>query len=129
MFSDNVWYYIGKDRTNAFFAPEVKERKIISVEFGEDGKAGRRSQSIPRRTASRSILVTARRRRRQRAVVLRSCFGNIGRFTTEAGGPKLIDLVYAREKAPARYSRPYAFVRAVAQCGQDRPAAAAPRCW
>lgn len=37
-FDDNTWYYIGQiTKQTAFFQPDVTERKIVKVEFDDDG--------------------------------------------------------------------------------------------
>jgi outer membrane protein assembly factor BamE (lipoprotein component of BamABCDE complex) len=38
-FDDNLWYYTGETtHTTAFFAPDVVQRDIYEIRFGEDGK-------------------------------------------------------------------------------------------
>ena len=84
-FGDEVWYYIG-ERTErvAFFKPEVLERQIVAIRFGDDGTVkeivdynkddGRELKLVKRQTPTQGHETT----------LLQELFGNIGRFTPAA---------------------------------------------
>ncbi len=84
-FGDEVWYYIG-ERTEriAFFKPEVLERQIVAIRFGDDGMVkeivdydkndGREVKLVKRQTPTQGNETT----------LLQELFGNLGRFTRPA---------------------------------------------
>ncbi len=82
VFSDNVWYYYSeKTEQVAFFAPEVKERKIIAIVFGENGKVENiatytKEDGKPIELVSR-VTPTAG----NELSLFQQLFGNIGRFS------------------------------------------------
>lgn len=86
VFNDKVWYYYSeKVEQVAFFDPEVKERKITAVLFGDDGKVeniahyteadGKDVQFVARVTPTAGNKLT----------FFQQLFGNIGRFTKPEG--------------------------------------------
>ncbi|MFT5180646.1 MAG: outer membrane protein assembly factor BamE (lipoprotein component of BamABCDE complex) [Alphaproteobacteria bacterium] len=86
VFSDNVWYYYTETtETVAFFAPEVKERKIIAIVFAPDGRVdniatytkadGKEVKMVSRVTPTAGNELT----------FLQQLFGNIGRFSAAEG--------------------------------------------
>ena len=82
IFSDNVWYYYSETTEQvAFFAPEVKERKIIAIVFAEDGKVENiatytKEDGKPVELVSR-VTPTAG----NELSFFQQLFGNIGRFS------------------------------------------------
>ncbi len=87
VFSDRVWYYYSETTEQvAFFAPEVKERKIIAIVFAEDGKVENiatytKEDGKPVELVSR-VTPTAG----NELSFFQQLFGNIGRFTPAGGG-------------------------------------------
>jgi len=80
-FGSNTWYYISnRTETFAFFAPEVVDRHIIMVRFGDDGKvagvdkigleAGRKIHPVDRVTPTHGNEISA----------IEQLIGNLGRF-------------------------------------------------
>ena len=86
-FSDDTWYYISeRTKTVAFFEPEILERKVIVITFGQTGVArelrshgiedARRIQMVERKTPTAGRELT----------ILKQLFGNIGRFEGASEG-------------------------------------------
>lgn len=81
LFDKETWYYVSeRTETSAFFAPEVKERKVIIVKFEPNGVVssvdtkglddGRVIQPVERETPTAGTEMT----------LIQQMFGNIGRF-------------------------------------------------
>ena len=83
VFSDNVWYYYSETTEQvAFFEPEVKERKIIAILFGPDGRVANiatytEADGKPVELVSR-VTPTAG----NELTFFQQLFGNIGRFAS-----------------------------------------------
>lgn len=80
-FKGETWYYVSeRTETVAFFAPEVKERKVVIIRFDKKGivsevkaldlEAGRNIQIVERVTPTAG----------QELTFLKQLFGNLGRF-------------------------------------------------
>jgi len=85
VFSDKVWYYFSETtEQTAFFAPKVKERKIIAIVFTPNGRVdniatyteadGKPVELVSRVTPTAGNELT----------FFQQLFGNIGRFSTGA---------------------------------------------
>ncbi len=88
-FEENKWYYIGQKMTEfAFFSPEVLERKVFVVSFGDTGTVeetktlgladGQDIDPVDRVTPTEG----------RKLNVFQEIFGNIGRFGSAAGNPQ-----------------------------------------
>jgi outer membrane protein assembly factor BamE (lipoprotein component of BamABCDE complex) len=86
VFTDNVWYYFSETTEQvAFFAPDVKERKIIAIVFADDGRVdniatyteadGKEVELVARVTPTAGTELN----------FFQQLFGNIGRFTNPTG--------------------------------------------
>jgi len=86
-FESNTWIYIGETTEQvAFFEPEVLDRRIFKVTFGEDGlvkdtaflnkDAGTEVEMVDRVTPTEGRQLT----------ILQQLFGNIGRFPRAGAG-------------------------------------------
>lgn len=84
IFDDNTWYYVGlKTEQEAFFDPDVEEKRMIAVAFDESGLVSGLSEidhdgyQIP---ISGRVTPTSG----QDLTVIQQLLGNIGRFNPEA---------------------------------------------
>jgi outer membrane protein assembly factor BamE (lipoprotein component of BamABCDE complex) len=79
-----VWYYIGsKTETLAFFAPEIVDQQVVSIEFDAGGRVkdvkhysqedGREIELVDRQTPTRG----------KELGLLEQLFGNLGRFSSD----------------------------------------------
>lgn len=93
-FGSDTWYYISKrTETFAFFAPELTDRQILMVKFGNDGKvagidtigleAGRKILPVERTTPTHGTEMS----------VIEQFVGNLGRFRkkNQQQGPTTIE--------------------------------------
>ncbi|WP_161958658.1 outer membrane protein assembly factor BamE [Ferruginivarius sediminum] len=87
-FEDDTWYYVGsKTKKFAFFEPEVLERKVLVVSFGDGDvvqetrrytlKDGRAIDPVNRVTPTEGKDLT----------FLQQLLGNLGRFNADSAGP------------------------------------------
>ncbi len=83
-FGDPVWYYVSyRTETVGLFAPEETDRKIVAVEFDDDGYVkdletyglddGKTVEFVERETPTAGKQMS----------ILQQFFGNIGRFQTD----------------------------------------------
>lgn len=88
-FASDTWYYVSeRTETVAFFEPEVKDRKVLIIQFDKQGVArevktlgledSRKIALVERTTPTAGTELT----------VLKQLFGNLGRFNTEEGAKK-----------------------------------------
>ncbi len=84
IFDDNVWYYVGlKTEQSAFFDPDVREKRILSVTFDEGGLVSGLSEidhegyEVP---ISGRITPTSG----QDLTVIQQLLGNVGRFNPQS---------------------------------------------
>ena len=81
-FGDDVWYYVSqRTETEAFFEPEVTERKVVIIRFNKKGvlekvetkglDAGQKIEPVERETPTVGNKMT----------ILQQLFGNLGRFS------------------------------------------------
>jgi outer membrane protein assembly factor BamE (lipoprotein component of BamABCDE complex) len=86
-FGDPTWYYISTEQERyAFFKPDVTNRRILAIQFGDDGKVndmrtysvedGQVIALVDRETPSRGKEMT----------FLQQMFGNLGGIPGSAGG-------------------------------------------
>lgn len=86
-FGDPVWYYVSyRTETVGLFAPEEVDRKIVAVEFDDNGYVkdletygltdGKKVEFVERETPTAGKQMS----------VLQQFFGNIGRFQTDSAG-------------------------------------------
>jgi outer membrane protein assembly factor BamE (lipoprotein component of BamABCDE complex) len=82
MFGDETWYYISeRTETQAFFHPEVIERKVVIVSFDQQGmvrdiesrglESAREIQPVERETPTVGTSMT----------IMQQLLGNLGRFS------------------------------------------------
>ncbi len=87
-FGEESWQYISaRTETTAFFKPEVKERKVVSISFDRSGVV----KEVVERGLEDGIQVQAVQRETPTAgkelSILEQLVGNIGKFSKDAKGP------------------------------------------
>jgi outer membrane protein assembly factor BamE (lipoprotein component of BamABCDE complex) len=86
-FGGESWQYISaRTETTAFFKPEVKERKVVSITFDRSGLV----KDVVQRGLEDGIAVDAVERETPTAgkelSILEQLVGNIGKFSKDPGG-------------------------------------------
>lgn len=82
-FEPGVWYYVGqRTEKNAFFAPEVVERRVVKMTFGDDGRIAAIDE-LGLEDAEEILVVQRETPTLGRQVTfLEQLLGNLGRFNS-----------------------------------------------
>ncbi len=79
-FDDKTWYYIGqRTEKEAFFDPELKEQKIVTVEFTPEGKVSSVTKSGAEKAQDIDVVSAKTPTYGKNLTILQQLLGNIGR--------------------------------------------------
>lgn len=85
-FDDKTWYYIGqRTEKEAFFDPELKEQKIVTVEFTPEGKVSSVSKSGAEKAQDIDVVSSKTPTYGKNLTILQQLLGNIGRPSIPKG--------------------------------------------
>lgn len=85
-FDDKTWYYIGqRTEKEAFFDPELKEQKIVTVEFTPEGKVASVQKSGSELARDVDIVNAKTPTYGKDLTILQQLLGNIGRPSIPKG--------------------------------------------
>ena len=80
-FGEETWYYISKrTETVAFFEPDVKERQVIIIKFGKDGRVSKIEKLGMQEARAVSPVERETPSSGNEIGVFQQLFGNLGRF-------------------------------------------------
>lgn len=85
-FDDKVWYYIGqRTEQEAFFDPELKEQRIVTVEFTPEGKVAAINQGGAEKVRAITPSADKTPTYGKQLSVVQQLLGNLGRPTIPKG--------------------------------------------
>ena len=85
-FDDKTWYYIGqRTEKEAFFDPELKEQKIVTVEFTPEGKVSTVTKSGAEKAQDVDVVNAKTPTYGKNLTILQQLLGNIGRPSVPKG--------------------------------------------
>ena len=85
-FDDKTWYYIGqRTEKEAFFDPELKEQKIVTVEFTPEGKVATVTKSGAEKAQDVDVVNAKTPTYGKNLTILQQLLGNIGRPSVPKG--------------------------------------------
>lgn len=85
-FDDKVWYYIGqRTEQEAFFDPELKEQKVVAVEFTPEGKVSGINQSGAEKARGIEPVASKTPTYGKQMTLMQQLLGNLGRPTVPKG--------------------------------------------
>lgn len=85
-FDDKTWYYIGqRTEKEAFFDPELKEQKIVTVEFTPEGKVSSVTKSGAENSQDIDVVSAKTPTYGKNLTILQQLLGNIGRPSIPKG--------------------------------------------
>jgi outer membrane protein assembly factor BamE (lipoprotein component of BamABCDE complex) len=86
-FDDKVWYYIGqRTEQEAFFDPELKEQKIVTVEFTPEGVVSNVSKSGAEKARDITPVADRTPTYGKEITVMQQLLGNLGKPTIPKTG-------------------------------------------
>lgn len=84
-FDENIWYYIGEQtETMGMFETEVKERRIVALQFDENGVLQDIREIDPAQGQSVEFVDRTTPNAGKEFTVIQQLVGNIGRFTPDS---------------------------------------------